>query len=107
MYIARSVFPYQLRLAVDYKQHVRCRKVRLETSVFIKQDNHKPADITEEVISGLQQYLAGEYHQRDTSEVAIGCPIPGVEHLDSGIFPHSYRTSPIPNANRNGDQSMS
>ena len=62
--------------------------VRSETTLFLRQDPHALAILTEVASYELQQYLADVCYQQDTPVVAAFCPILlFVEYHDDGIFP--------------------
>ena len=89
-YIQRNSFvPRQLLKSTNHKNNIGGRTVRLETTLFLRQDPHAIAVFTEEAANDdLQQYLAGARYQRDAPLVAAFCPILLlVEYHDDDIFP--------------------
>ena len=66
-------------------------------TLFLQQDPHTLAVLTEVASDDLQQYLAGVRYQRHTPVAAALCPIfLFVEYHDDGIFP-LLRPPPPPN----------
>ena len=88
-YIQRNSFlPRQLLQPTNHKHHIGDRKVRSETTLFLRQDPHALTVLAEVASDDLQKYLAGVRYQRDAPEVAALCPILlFVEYHDDGIFP--------------------
>ena len=65
--------------------------VRLETTLFLRQDPHAPAVLAEAASDDLQQYLAGVRPQQDAPVLAVFCPIlPFVEYHDDAVFPLNF-----------------
>ena len=74
--------------------------VRLETSLFLRQDSHALAVHAEEGASDdLQQYLAGMHYKRDTPVVATLFPILLFMGYHDGIFPLLRHHPPPSNTN--------
>ena len=73
---------------MNHTHHIGGRTVRSETSLFLRQDPHAPAVLSEAASDNLQQYLAGVCYQRDAPVVAALCPILlFMEYHDGDTFP--------------------
>ena len=55
---------------MNHKHHIDGRTVRWETPLFLRQNPHVLAILTEAASDDLQQYLADVRYQRDASVVA-------------------------------------
>ena len=102
-YIERnSFFPRQHLQPTNHKHHICGRTVRLEITLFLRQDPHALTVLTEAASDNLQQYLTGVCYQRDAVVVAALCPI----LLFCGVprwWHISTAAAPWPHPNTNDD----
>ena len=106
-YLQRNLFlPRRLLEPTNHKHDIGGRTVRSETTLFLWQDPHALAVLTEVASDDLQQYLAGVRYQREAPVVAALCPILlFMQYHDDGIFPLLRHLAPPPNTNDDIEQS--